>query len=54
MQLAYLPSGAQDANRQTSGVLLFQAALGQIVPAYRRASLLSEEKKNDGVGLHRL
>ena len=32
MQLTYLPSGVQDTGRQTSGVLLLQAALGQIAP----------------------
>ena len=55
MQLTYLPNGAQDANRQTSGVLLFQAALrANCAPAYRTASLLPREKKNDGGGLHLL
>ena len=45
MQFTYLPNGAQDAGRQTSGVLLLQAALGQILPRVPHCITPPQEEK---------
>ena len=55
MRLTYLPSGAQDANRKTSGVLLLASGLRANSASRTPQHFFFPRKgKTDGGGLHLL